>query len=580
MNLIYIYLTRILNMCGFSFTILNNVGLSDTYISDKVNNITQKLKHRGPDSQNYKVIEENISNKTIILIHTRLHINGDSSPQPIIDNTGTIYLIINGEIFNWEELSQELNYTCTKSDCEIIIPLYKKYIRKDNLINTFFEKLNGQFSFVLYDSLLKKFFVGRDHIGITPMYYGINDTGITFSSELKTLMEYSTIKTFYPRNYIYEYINESNHRTYSYLNYFNNYNFQSKNESEDIIKQNIRTKLIDSVKLQLNNLDINTFGVLLSGGLDSSLIASIVSRFSDCKIKTFSIGLSKNSCDIIAARKVAEFIGSEHYEFYFSIEEGINAIDNTIYYTESYDTTSVRASTPMYLLTKKIKEKFPNIKIIFSGELSDELFCYLYGSNAPSELDYYNETVNLVSNVHLFDCLRANKTCMANNIEVRVPFTDPAFINYILQIPNKYKIFGVLNKNLYNTIRIEKQLLRDSFDTQNYLPDEILYRRKETFGDGVSNNFNGDNSDNWIESIKDFCNNKYSNVDFDIKKMNYTYNRPNTKEELYYRELFCNFFNKTSFNNTSELTVKIWRPNWCTTIDPSARLYSTEQFET
>jgi asparagine synthase (glutamine-hydrolysing) len=589
-------------MCGFSCTIVNTSICTEEYIKNIVDNISKLLKHRGPDSMNYKLIDCGI--KTIIMIHTRLHIVGDSTSQPLSDEDNSISLIINGEIFNWKELSKELNYECRKSDCEILIPLYKKYIRNDENFESFFKKINGQFSFVIYDHLKKKIFISRDHIGITPLYYGYDETKISFCSEMKGLTMstnndkisfVSSIKTFSPRSYLYnnidncESVNLNNYLDYYKLNEFNN---ESNNKSNkefnniNIVKGNIKAKLENSIKLQLSDI-INSplldFGVLLSGGLDSSLVASIISKqYSDKKIKTFSIGMSKNSSDLIASRKVADFLGTDHYEFYFTPEEGISSLKDIIWYTETYDTTTIRASTVMYLLTKKIKEKFPMLKVLFSGELSDEMLSYLYGANAPSEKEFQDETIKLVSEVYLFDCLRSNKTCMANSIEVRVPFTDPELVEYILKLPAYLKTFGKLSNNT----RMEKQILRDSFNVldkngKKYLPSDILFRKKEALSDGISNHNGVDIKENWIESIITFCNNKYGGISFNIKREKYNYNKPHTKEQLYYRELFCELFNKNSFSNTSEFTVKFWTPKWCGDgyVDPSARKHIASQFD-
>jgi asparagine synthase (glutamine-hydrolysing) len=596
-------------MCGLSVTVVDTVICTESYVKDIVDNVSKLLEHRGPDNVNNVVINTGI--KTIIMIHTRLHIIGDSTPQPLNDTEKSISLIINGEIFNWKELSTELNYKCSKSDCEILIPLYKKYIRENNDFDTFFKKLNGQFSFILYDHLTNYIFVSRDHIGITPLYYGYDETKVSFCSEMKGLTMrtnndkvsfVSSVKTFYPRSYIYNHIEDCHtaavlngghvllNKTKKYLDYYSLTNENTaENTYENIemihtfVKRNIKDKLENSIKLQLNDIkdsDLLDYGVLLSGGLDSSLVASIISKLTDKKIKTFSIGMSKNSSDLIASRKVAKFLNSEHYEFYFTAQEGIDNLENVIWYTETYDTTTIRAGTAMYLLTKKIKEKFPKLKVLFSGELSDEMLSYLYGANAPTENDFQLETVKLVSEVHLFDCLRANKTCMANSIEVRVPFTDPDFVEYMLKLPVNFKTFGKLSNNT----RMEKQILRDSFDIldtngKRYLPREILFRKKEAYSDGVSNHL--DIKENWIESIITFCNNKYGEIAFHIKKEKYNHNKPHTKEELYYRETFCKLFNKNSFTNTSELTVKFWAPKWCGDgyVDPSARKHIKSQFD-
>lgn len=609
-------------MCGI-FALIENGQIDDQKLNEIVGSVSNLLSHRGPDSNNYTKIYDVKYDKTVLLVHTRLKINGDDTKQPLISDDGSIQLVMNGEIFNWKQLSEELGYTCKKSDCEIIIPLYEKYMRHNGDYNTFFSKLDGQFSFVLYDLLNSKIFISRDHVGVTPLYYGFNTNEINpsmfdrvvFSSEMKCLcMNFgnegtgfvNSVKSFYPRRYIYESLQNlggSLSTVNTYLDFYKKFSDVNQNRlfnetgsmaldsdlKRPIVLQTVKHKLMNSVKKQLEDIDGNVdFGVLLSGGLDSSLIASIVSKLSKTKVKTFSIGVNKNSVDLVAARKVAEFLGTEHYEYTFSIDEGLNSIRDVIWYIESYDTTSVRASTAMYLLTKKIKQNFPNIKVLFSGELSDELLCYLYGSNAPSENEFQLETLNLVSNVHLFDCLRANKTGMANSMEVRVPFTDREFMEYILSLEPKYKIFGNLAKIVNGEDTIEKKILRDSF--VGFLPNDILYRKKEQFSDGVSATFDSskggipDTSGNWVESIKQHCDKRYSEIAFNILCQKYNYNKPETKEQLYYREVFCDLFNNCgnaidmSFKNTSEFTVKFWEPKWSNTTDPSARQYAKENF--
>ena len=466
-------------------------------------------------------------------------------------------------------------------------------------------RLNGQFSFMLYDLTNKHILIARDPIGITPLYIGYkqkllqnknnNETlpieRFVVSSELKCLTQLDQqnasfvdkIKTFYPRSYIYTSIDRPNNDFFDsvlkYTDFYHDYSVLPptpnpiyKSRDYNIITQKIRDLLTNSVRKRLQNLiqDNVEFGVLLSGGLDSSLISSLVVSIADelgykKPIKTFSIGVKQNVPDIIAARQVAEFLNTDHKEYYFSTQTGIDNIENVIYSTESYDCTTIRASTPMYLLTKSIRNDFPNMKVLFSGELSDELLCYLYGANAPSELDFQMETINLVSNVHMFDCLRSNKTCMAHSFEVRVPFTDIDYVKYILSLHPQWKTFGSLSRN-----HIEKQILRDSF--VGYLPKQILYRKKEQFSDGVSSLKNP--SENWIDSIKHHCNNIYTEMDFSSKRNNYTYNRPNTKEELFYREIFTRLFNDKSYKNTSEFTVKVWQTKWTDNTDPSGRVQS------
>lgn len=547
-------------MCGIFFGLYRK-SLSPEESSEIINTTSHLLHHRGPDNTNSIVLHH--QNSTLLFLHTRLHIIGNSTPQPITNPDKTIYLIINGEIFNWKELSKELDFTPSQSDCEIIIPLYQKYIQYHFDYATFFSKLNGQFSFVLYDSSIDVIFSSRDHIGITPLYYGYTSDNSTllFSSELKCIHNHvDNVKIFPPRKFLYLPLSDLN---FDFVTYKDYYSTSIKHFNKTSILKNINKLLTSSVHLQLSDLLNPTspdFGVLLSGGLDSSLIASIISRRTP--IKTFSIGLSPNSPDLLAARKVADYIHSDHYEFLFTPQEGLDAIKDVIWYTETYDITTIRASVPMYLLTKKIKQRFHNIKVLFSGELSDELFSYLYGGNSPSLDAFQLETISLVSNVHKFDCLRANKTCMANSFEVRVPFTDPIFIDYILSIDPFLKSFG--NLNPYN---IEKQLLRESFP--NYIPVDILWRRKEAFSDGVSN-FNNP-SENWIDNIISFCNNLYSNLHFHILSLKYNTNTPSTKEQLFYRETFSTLF------HNSDYTVRFWLPKWCgLNPDPSARKHIKE----
>jgi len=605
-----------LSMCGI-FALIENENTS-VFDEDIKESTFKLLEHRGPDTQGELQIETK-SKKVLNLVHTRLKINGNNTPQPLTSNDGTIVLIINGEIFNWKELSEELDYTCTKSDCEIVFPLYQKY---KNDIPTLLNKLNGQFSLFLYDKTNDHILIARDPIGVTPLYYGYkvntyNNNGNSFfrfgvSSELKCLTQdiykdtslMDTVKVFYPRTYIYTHIDNRNYIIEDYTDFYdiNSYDINSYHNSYKInfnqefpvdrsnmistretILRTIKQLLTNSVRSQLTDLiEQNvSFGVLLSGGLDSSLIASLVVKLSrelgyNHRIKTFSVGVNRDVPDLVAARRVAEFLGTDHTEYYFTIEEGIEAIPKVIWHIESYDCTSVRASTPMFLLTKSIKQEFPDIKVLFSGELSDELLCYLYGANAPSESDFQTETINLVSNVHLFDCLRANKTCMANSLEVRVPFTDIKFVEYILSLHPRWKVFGELTKtNGMKEINVmEKQILRDAF--VGSLPEEILYRKKEQFSDGVSG---FDTSTNWIDSVKKYTSEFYDDPQFISLSDTYNYNKPDTKEKLYYREIFCKLFsnktkNKITYKNTSELTVKSWKPKWSETDDPSGRVQS------
>ena len=565
-------------MCGI-FALFEKINTQTTSESksetELIKDVSIKLKHRGPDSTgNYTKTFEDTK---VTMIHTRLMINGNSTPQPIYNDDKTIVLIINGEIFNWKELQEELNYKCQQSDCEILIPLYEKY--KDKSLVEVFNKLKGQFSFVLFDNRNNHVFIGRDPIGVTPLYISHSNesniiTKCMISSEMKTMIEEpnTNINIFQPRTYFYGNVNKliTDFEFSSYLNFYHNY-LQTQNKrdlTKEEIMNNIKEKLTESVRSQLDDLITGKneidFGVLLSGGLDSSLIASLVVKEAKKmgytkRIKTFSVGVNKNVPDLIAARKVSKYLDTDHYEYYFSPTEGINNLEKVIWFIESYDCTTVRASTAMYFLTLGIKKQFPNLKVVFSGELSDELLCYLYGANAPSSYEFQMETINLISSVHKFDCLRANKTCMANSIEVRVPFTDIEFVNTIINLDPEWKMFGKNGKMV-------KQILRDSFQ-DNYLPNEILYRKKEQFSDGVSG-FNGKN-DNWIDAVKDYVENLYTSEDYNRLRNKYITNKPDTKEKLFYRELFSGLF--CIAKNNIENTVDEWFPKWSNINDQSGR---------
>lgn len=549
-------------MCGIYVMIAAADASSENMDEQVFEEVGGLLEHRGPDALGVTHLGR------ITMLHTRLAITGNDEAQPIVSADKQVHLVINGEIFNWKELEQEFGYKCIQSDCEIVIPLYEKY-KMD--VKKIFEHLEGQYSFVLYDSRNKHVLIGRDNIGITPLYYGTNTetNDIVVSSELKTMTIsrnlVDDIKIFQPRTYVYSDIDKlSTAIPVKYMDYFNT--DQDDRHLWGERAEMLNRLLTNSVRQQLTDLVRHgvDFGVLLSGGLDSSIIASLCVKNAKAlgygkRIKTFSIGIDSTVPDLVAARRVSEYLGTEHHEIYFSIEEGINSIESVVWHTETYDCTTIRASTPMYLLSKKIKELYPDIKVLFSGELADEMFCYLYGANAPSENAFQMETLNLVSNVHMFDCLRANKTCMANSIEVRVPFTDSKVVECVLTTPASMKMFGE------GWDRMEKQLLRDAFE--GYLPREILHRKKEQFSDGVS----GFEKNNWIDALKDYAEEMYNDVQFTVQKSKYMYNAPETKEQLYYRQMFCKMFNPTSFGNTSELTVRTWEPKWSDTKDPSGR---------
>lgn len=573
-------------MCGIFFYITKS-----KIDQNLIDNSIKLLNHRGPDQYNYELIK--IEEWNILLIHTRLKINGNDTLQPLTNAKKDVYLIINGEIFNYKEIAEKDHLgECYKSDCEVVLKLYERNKHSDDFKTNIFEKLNGQYSFVLLDVDKKRILVGRDHIGITPLYYGYSGEGtdMIFASELKLLTQeiikgqslIKDIKTFFPRNYMI--ISIESILKYNIYEWKDYYSFIEKEISRKQVLDDIKNKLEKSVSTRLKDLIENNvdFGVLVSGGLDSSLICSIIHKYMkdnniNKPIKTFSIGVNSTSVDLKYARYVSDYFKTKHHEYTFTLSEGVASLEKVIWHIETFDTTSVRASTPMYLLTEKIKKKYPNLKVLFSGEGSDELFLsYRYGMFAPSIDKFYEENKNLISNVHRFDCLRANKSCMANGIEVRVPFLDVNFVDYVMQIPVKYKMYN-------NKETIEKHILREAF--RGYLPENVLWRIKEQFSDGVSAEDDADNKDeiptNWIKYLQYWANNynykgeKIDNIYFEKCKENhlYTYLKPKTDEQLLYRQIFCKLFVNNYCKNTAEYTVKFWIPRWTETNDPSGRAY-------
>tara|TARA_Y100000590_G_scaffold470766_1_gene669751 strand:- start:32803 stop:34470 length:1668 start_codon:yes stop_codon:yes gene_type:complete len=493
--------------------------------------LSKKIRHRGPDwNGSYYDLENRI-----FIGHERLSIvSPETGSQPLMSDDESIILSVNGEIYNYKELYKYIlhgKYNLnTKSDCEVIIPLYKEYGEQC------VKMLDGIFSFVLYDKINQKIVVARDPIGIIPLYYGITkNKELMFASEMKCLIEdcYS-IGIFPPGRNINistkikdSFDTESSNNIFELNKYYNplwreiGYNTDTNLNN---IAQTLRKILTESVEKRLMT-DV-PFGVLLSGGLDSSLIASITQRIVKSRknnvwgnnIHTFSIGL-KDSPDLLAAKKVADFLGTNHHEFIFTEQEGIDAIKDLIWHLETYDITTIRASTPMYLMSRRIKAL--GIKMVLSGEGADEIFGgYLYFHNAPTDEEFHNECVKRVNNLHHFDCLRANKSTMAWGLEVRVPFLDQAFLEY--SIP--------LHPNLKLKNKKEKYILRYAFDDNEnpYLPEDILYRQKEQFSDGVGYS--------WIDKLKEYIDT--------INTDNYSLERePNeTNESYYYRNIFYELF--------------------------------------
>ena len=489
--------------------------------------LSKLLRHRGPDWSGIW------NNDKAILCHERLAIvDVDTGAQPLISSNGKQALAVNGEIYNHKALADEYaaDYDfATKSDCEVIIPLYQRFGPE------FIDKLEGMFAFVIYDETNNTYLIARDHIGIIPLYTGYDENGNFYvASEMKALVPVcKTVSEFPPGHYL----DSSTGKLVKY--------YQRDWMSYDAVKDN-ETNLEDlkaafekAVKSHLMS-DV-PYAVLLSGGLDSSLVSAVAAQYvakrvedgdqSDAwwpRLHSFAVGL-EGAPNLLAAKKVADMIGTVHHEVHFTIQEGLDAIRDVIYYLETYDTTTIRAATPMYLMTRKIKAM--GIKMVLSGEGADEIFGgYLYFHKAPNAKEFHEETVRKLDRLHMFDCARANKSTSAWGVEARVPFLDKEFIDVAMRLNPKDKmcVDG----------KMEKWILRKAFDDNTYLPDEVLWRQKEQFGDGVGYS--------WIDSIRDFVAEQVSDQQLANAGFRFPINTPDTKEGYFYRTIFEGYFPQES----------------------------------
>lgn len=535
-------------MCGFvgAFDLSTggkpiDEGLREE-LRSQVLEMSKKIRHRGPDWSGV------YTGNNAILSHERLSIVDPlSGKQPLVSDDEKIILAANGEIYNHLSLRSEFaSYAFrTGSDCEVIIPLYKKYKAEGGNFAEMIEKLSGIFAFALYDSEDDTYLIARDEIGVIPLYQGWDKAGRYFvASELKSLEgECVTIEEF-PNGHFYYSKNEKSEKWYSRAwESFEKVKDapRATDDKGEIINPSVidkvRNGLEEAVRAQLMS-DV-PYGVLLSGGLDSSIIAAITQKFSKKRIETdskegawwprlhsFAIGL-EGSPDLIAAKKAADYIGTVHHEVHFTIQEALDALPDVIYHIETYDITTVRASTPMYLLSRVIKSM--GIKMVLSGEGSDELFGgYLYFHKAPNAREFHEELVRKMSKLHLYDCLRANKSLMAWGVEGRVPFLDKDFIDIAMSLNPHDKMCIKTAEGQ----RIEKWILREAFS--DLLPKEICWRQKEQFSDGVGYN--------WIDTLKKMTEEKVSDAEFARRENRFPVNPPKTKEEYYYREIYSRLF--------------------------------------
>ena len=500
--------------------------------------LSKGVSHRGPDESDLHVTENGH-----ILSHERLSIIDLHSGRQPIQGSSSAWMIHNGEIYNHQELRDGIlkHHTFrTKSDSEVIVHLYEEFGYD------FLNQLDGDFAFVVIDG--DDYIAGRDPMGVKPLYYGLDERGrMYFASEMKPIADQcKTFSTFPPGHY---YTPKTGFVKY----YKPEYEDYTKATSE-LDLELIRDTLTEATRKRLMS-DV-PIGVLLSGGLDSSLTSSIASRLLKEKGKTlhsFSIGLDADAPDAKAARQVAEFLGTQHHEVHFTIEQGIEVLDKLIWHLETYDVTSVRASTPMYFLSKAITDM--GIKVVLSGEGADEIFGgYLYFRNAPSTEDFQKETIERVQKLFTADLLRADKSTMAHGLEARVPFLDKAFLDVAMLVKPEEK-----QPKTYDGK--EKYILRKAFDTPDnpYLPAEVLWRQKEQFSDGVGYS--------WIDQLIEYCASKVTDEQLDSAKELFPYNTPTTKEAYFYRTIFHKYYPQQS----AAETVRKWIPKWQENQDPSGR---------
>ena len=512
-------------MCGI--VAILNVKEQTQQLRQKALGMSQKIRHRGPDWSGI------YCGKSAILAHERLSIvDPESGGQPLYSPGRQQILAVNGEIYNHQEIRKryEGRYSFqTGSDCEVILALYQ-----DKGID-FLEDLSGIFAFVLYDEEKDAYLIARDPIGVIPLYIGYDDDGTVYvASELKALEgQCQRYEPFLPGHYAYGKLKIKNEKLQMERYYHRDWMSYDAVKDHDASSEDIRQALRAAVKRQLMS-DV-PYGVLLSGGLDSSVISAVAERYSEMRIEdnsqtkaywprlhSFAVGL-KGAPDLAKAKLVADHIGTVHHEINYTIQEGLDAIRDVIYFIETYDVTTVRASTPMYLLARVIKSM--GIKMVLSGEGADEIFGgYLYFHKAPDAKAFHEETVRKLSKLHLYDCLRANKSLSAWGVEGRVPFLDKEFLDVAMRTNPAAKMCPGKT--------IEKRIVREAFS--DMLPEEIVWRQKEQFSDGVGYS--------WIDTLKQITAEAVTDEQMAHAAERFPINPPKNKEEYYYRSIFAEHF--------------------------------------
>lgn len=528
-------------MCGFIVI----EGDFDSQLESKVlgpfKNLYNKLTHRGPDDHK---VEHFL--KGVIGFH-RLAIMdlSSSGAQPFRDEKGNL-LVCNGEIYNYLDLKKEcLGHTfLSHSDCEVLLPLYKLWG-----IAKLVDHLDAEFALVLWDQERKKIVAARDPMGIRPLFYGkTKEQKIAFASEAKALVDICIEVAPFPPGHYFD-----GDKFVSYLKLSHVQAFSK--EPEKTILEGINKRLVNAVIKRLQS-DAE-IGFLLSGGLDSSLVCAIAQRQSKKPIRTFSIGMEKDAIDSKYAAEVAKYIGANHTNVDMNVSDVLSALRPVIYHLETWDITTVRAAIGMFLVCKYIREK-TNIKVVLTGEVSDELFGYKYTDFAPSPEEFQNEAAKRVDELYMYDVLRADRSIAAHSLEARVPFSDKDFVSYVMSIPPVLKM---------NTRNMGKFLLREAFKVENaekkWLPDSILWRDKAAFSDAVGHSM--------VDELKAYAEKEVTDDELNQAALKYPYRTPFTKESYLYRKIFEEYY-----PGRSSLILDYWMPNqtWknCQVKDPSARV--------
>lgn len=511
------------------------IGLSKCDDFEKIKKSFEKSNSRGPDGTSY------YNANSALLGFKRLAIMGlnEFGMQPFSYDDKV--LVCNGEIYGFRDIKIELlkkGYSFkSDSDCEILLPLFKEFGFE------MFSKLDAEFALIIYDKKEDKIIAARDPLGIRPLYYGkskSNDTYI-FASEPKILVDLVENIFPFPPGY---YFDGEKFIQYSFIT-----DVESKHTRMRDVEKNIHSLLVEGVRKRLDS--DAPIGFLLSGGLDSSLVCSIATKILKKPIETFAIGMEKDAIDLKYAKEVADYLKTNHHEVIITRDDVISSLEEVIYNLATYDITTIRASVGMYLLCKYIHEN-TDIKVLLTGEISDELFGYKYTDYAPNPEEFQKESKKRIDEIHMYDVLRADRCISSNSLEARVPFGDLAFVKYVMEIDPKIKM------NRYNK---GKYLLRKAFEG-DYLPKDILYREKAAFSDAVGHSL--------VEDIKEFAEDYYTDEEFEINRKKYTFAQPFTKESLMYREIFEKYY-----PGQAHMIKDFWMPNksWkgCDVDDPSAR---------